>query len=92
MELINTRVPWEIVMKDLKRLIKHYKSQGVEQFGIFGFCLGGRISTDASIHLSDSIKAGVLIHPSMVTTEDADLVKFPLFIIPAKDDFDFVSK
>jgi dienelactone hydrolase len=79
------------VKSDVERIIQHYKAKGIKQFGIFGFCWGARVSVDASIELSEDIRASVIIHPSLIETDDADKIKCPTLALPTKDDADFVS-
>jgi len=82
---------WESVVKpDLINIVSHYKNEGVEEFGIYGMCFGGKVATLASIHLSDLFKASALIHPSLVTNDEAFDVKVPMYLMPAMSDLDML--
>lgn len=82
---------WQKTVKaDVQRVIEHYKqTEGITSVGIFGFCWGGRTSLSAALEI-DEIKAGGLVHPALVKNEEADSVKRPLILLPAKDDIDMV--
>jgi len=78
------------VKTDIQAVIQHYKkTEGITSVGIFGFCWGGRISLDAAIELDD-INAAGLVHPSLVTNEEADSVNCPMILLPAKDEPDML--
>lgn len=78
------------VKTDVQTVIEHYKrTEEVSSVGIFGFCWGGRIALDAVIELNE-IKAGGLVHPSLIKNEEAESVKCPLILLPAKDEPDMV--
>lgn len=80
------------VKTDVQTVIEHYKNaEQINSVGIFGFCWGGRITLDAVLELSE-IKAGGLIHPSLIKNEEAESVKCPLILLPAKDEPDMVPK
>jgi len=72
------------VKTDVINVINHYKTnENISEFGIFGFCWGGKISTRAAIEVPD-IKAAVLIHPSSVTNEEAEEVNAPIYLLPSR--------
>lgn len=78
------------VKTDVQTVIEHYKrTEGVTSVGIFGFCWGGRITLDAVLELSE-IKAAGLVHPSLIKNEEAESVKYPMILLPAKDEPDMV--
>jgi len=78
------------VKTDVQTVIEHYKrSEEVTSVGIFGFCWGGRITLDAVIEL-DEIKAGGLVHPSLIKNEEADSVKRPMILLPSKNEPDML--
>lgn len=79
------------VKADVQTVIDYYKrSEDITAVGVFGFCWGGRITLDAVIEL-DGIKAGGLVHPSLVKNEEAESVRRPLILLPAKDEPDMVN-
>lgn len=83
---------WNRVVKpDLINLVNHYRSRGVEEFAIFGFCFGGKVSTLAAIELSDLFKASGLVHPSSVTDDEAYQVKIPMYLMPSMNEFNMVN-
>lgn len=78
------------VKTDVQTVIDYYKkNEEINSVGIFGFCWGGRISLDAVIEI-DEIKAGGLVHPSLIKNEEAESVKTPLILLPSKDEADMV--
>jgi len=80
---------WDTVVKpDLINIVQHYKSNGVEEFAIYGMCWGGGIAKLASIELSDDFKASGLVHPSAVSNDEAEQIKVPMFLMPASNDAD----
>lgn len=82
---------WEkVVKKDITRLLEHYKGQGVEKVGTFGFCWGSKMAVEVVAEMPGDVKAAVLIHPSFVSTDDGDRVKAPTLALPTKDDNDMV--
>lgn len=91
LEFIQENGNWNKTVKtDVQTVINHYKTtEGVSAIGVFGFCWGGRITLDAVIEI-DEIKAGGLVHPSLIKNEEAESVKRPLILLPAKDEPDMV--
>jgi len=77
-----------IVKPDLINIVQYYRSKGVEEFGIYGMCYGGRISALASIEISEYFKASALVHPSGVTDGQAEFVQIPMYLMPASNDPD----
>lgn len=88
---IEKKGSWNKTTKtDLLAVIEHYKkTEGITSVGIFGFCWGGRIALDAAIELED-IKAAGLVHPALCQNEEAESVKCPMILLPAKDEPDMV--
>lgn len=80
---------WERAKQDMTRLIEHYKAQGITKFATLGFCWGGKMSIRAACELED-IQGAALIHPSMLTNEDAEQAQAPILFLPTKDDADMV--
>lgn len=82
---------WETVVKpDLLNIIRYYRSQGVEEFAIFGMCWGGRIGTSVAIELSDYFKASGIVHPSNVDNSEAPSVRIPMYLLPSSAQPDMV--
>jgi len=82
---------WETRVKpDLINLVRHYESEGVVQFAIFGFCWGGKVATNTSIELSDMFKASAMIHPSGVNNTEAEFVKIPTYLMPTSGEGDML--
>lgn len=82
---------WDTIVKpDLINILNHYEQQGVQEFAIFGFCWGGKVSTLASTELGDRFKASGLVHPSSVTTGEAQGVQIPMYLMPSSNDLDMV--
>jgi len=82
---------WEaIVRPDLINLINYYRNQGVEEFAIYGFCWGGLIATLSSIELSDYFQASAMIHPSLITIDQAYNVRVPMYLMPSGDEPDML--
>lgn len=85
------RGDWNTVIKpDLLNILQHYRSEGVEDFAIFGFCWGGKQATNAAVELSEHFKAGGMVHPSSVTNAEAEDVKIPMFLMPSRSEPDMV--
>lgn len=80
---------WEhVVRPDLINIISHYESEGIEEFAMFGMCFGGKVSTLAAIHFGDKFVATGLLHPSLVSNEEAVHVTMPMYLMPAAGDLD----
>ncbi|ODM99109.1 putative AIM2 family protein C30D10.14 [Orchesella cincta] len=88
-KFVATKGSWEIAKRDMLNVIEHYKKEGVTNFGVFGFCWGGKMSIRASCEIDD-VNASVLIHPSMVDNADAEGAKCPVLFIPTKDEPDMI--
>lgn len=80
-----------IVRPDLIQIVNYYRSQGVEEFAIFGMCWGGEIATLSAIELSDYFKAGGMVHPAFITNEQAYYVRMPMYVMPTGDQMDMVT-
>ncbi|KMZ63451.1 Dienelactone hydrolase family protein [Zostera marina] len=73
--------------EDSKPLIAALKSNGVTAIGAAGFCWGGKVVAELSKSDDDCIKAGVMIHPSLVVVEDIKEIKTPIAILGAETDY-----
>lgn len=84
---------WNSTIKpDLINVIRHYQSQGVQEFALFGMCFGGQVGTYAAIELSDYLKATAVVHPRSFSNEQALLVKIPMYLMPSRDQPDMVYR
>lgn len=54
-------------------------------------CQGGRTSTSAAIELFDFFKASAIVHPSLVSNDEAPLVKIPMYLLPSSAQPDMVN-
>ena len=92
-KVLETRGDWEdTVRNDTIRVIEHFKqTKNVSSFGIYGFCWGGKISTQAATDLPE-IKVAALVHPSSVTTEEANGVNAPMYLLPSMNEPDMVAE
>lgn len=83
---------WNSTIKpDLINVVRHYQSQGVQEFALFGMCFGGQVGTYAAIELSDYLKATAVVHPRSFSNEQAPLVKIPMYLMPSRDQPDMVT-
>jgi len=80
-----------IVKPDLINLVRYYQTKGIVEFAIFGMCWGGKVATLAAIDLSEYFKASGVVHPSFVIPEEADEVKIPMYLMPARDDINMTD-
>ncbi|KAK4433978.1 1,4-beta-D-glucanase [Sesamum alatum] len=74
----------ELGVEDTKQIIEVLKSKGITKFGAAGFCWGAKVVVELA--KEGYIHAGVLIHPSLVSTEDIEGVKVPISILGAEID------
>lgn len=81
----------ESVREDLGRVLTEYKRQNVTEFGIFGFCFGGKITAHALAEYSDDIKVGAQFHPAGAAIDDAVLIKRPVILLPGANDPDMID-
>lgn len=71
--------------------MQYYRNKGIEEFGILGFCWGGKVAELAAIHMDELFKASAIIHPSSIVNEEAEQVKIPMYLMPARDDLEMVN-
>jgi len=82
---------WELnVRQDLINVVRHYQSQGVQEFAIYGNCWGGRIATLAASELYMEFRASAFITPLHMTNALAPAVRIPLFLVPSRDEPDLL--
>jgi len=67
-------------------VLEEYKSQNVTEFGIFGFCFGGKITAHALGEYATDIKVGAQFHPPGAAIDDAVLIKRPVILLPGAND------
>jgi len=72
-------------MKKLVDLGQHLKSKGAKHLGVYGFCWGGKVTLLASGE-STPFDAAAIIHPAMLSADDASKLTIPLALYPSKDD------
>lgn len=63
--------PWPTQQPKMAAALSYLEDQGASQIGVVGFCYGGHPVCWASAALSESIKCGVVFHPSMQLEERA---------------------
>jgi len=84
-EWVNRVGSWEIVHRDLTAIKIHLEKSGITgKLGIVGFCWGGNKMLKACA--LEDFGAGVSVHGSTLTTEDAEQVKVPIALLPAGND------
>jgi dienelactone hydrolase len=81
----------ESVRADVIQVLAHYKQQGVTQFGIFGFCFGGKQSALATGEFFEDIKVAAHFHPASVNISDANLIRSPTILLPGANDPDMTE-
>eukprot|EP00252_Welwitschia_mirabilis_P021523 TRINITY_DN5540_c0_g1_i1.p1 TRINITY_DN5540_c0_g1~~TRINITY_DN5540_c0_g1_i1.p1 ORF type:complete len:245 (+),score=57.44 TRINITY_DN5540_c0_g1_i1:198-932(+) len=69
---------------DSQTVLGILKSRGLTVIGAAGFCWGGKVIV--GLLKGDDLKAGVLLHPSFLTTDDIKEVKAPIAILAAEID------
>lgn len=91
-EWVDRVTDWNRIVKpDLINLVQYYRSRGIEEFGILGFCWGGKVAELAAIQMDGSFKASAIIHPSSIVDEEAEEVKIPMYLMPAQGDLEMVN-
>jgi len=82
---------WEsIIRPDLINIVHHYQALGVEEFAIYGMCWGGSVAALSAIELYNYFNASALVHPSLVTNDQAHYVRSPMYLMPSGDDPDML--
>ncbi|ODM86620.1 Carboxymethylenebutenolidase [Orchesella cincta] len=77
---------WNGVAKpDVQNIINHFRTtENITEFGIFGMCYGGLMSTIAAQEIPE-VKAAGWVHPTYITTEMANDVKFQCVFATSND-------
>jgi len=78
---------WNKTVKDdTLAIINHYKTtENITDFGIFGFCWGGKVAVQASTDIPE-LKAAGLVHPASVLNEEAEGVQVPMYLLPTANE------
>lgn len=74
-------------VKKVGSVISELKSKHpeIQQWGVLGFCWGGKIVSLVS-QQGSAFKAAAAAHPAMVDANDAKEVAIPMLMIPSKDE------
>lgn len=72
-------------VKKLTAFGNHLKSQGVAKIGTYGFCWGGKVVVCASGD-NTPFSASAIVHPAMLSVDDAQKLTIPFAIYPSKDE------
>ncbi|ONK62866.1 uncharacterized protein A4U43_C07F8950 [Asparagus officinalis] len=70
--------------QDAKPVVTALKERGASAVGAAGFCWGGKVV--AELAKTGDIKAGVMLHPSLVTVEDIKEIKSHIAVLGAEVD------
>jgi len=82
----------ESVRADMGLVLQEYKRQNnATEFGIFGFCFGGKIVAHALDEYADDIKVGAQFHPAGADINDALRIKRPSILLPGSNDPDMTD-
>ncbi|KAJ3693724.1 hypothetical protein LUZ60_009204 [Juncus effusus] len=87
----NSRAEWlkkhgtDKGFEEAKPVIEALKNKGVCAIGAAGYCWGAKVVVDFA--KGDSINAGVILHPALVTLDDIKEVKCPISILGAETDW-----
>lgn len=71
-------------LEDSKKLIGILNNKGITSIGASGFCWGAKVVVELA--KGDYIKAGVLLHPSLLLEDDFRVIKAPIAILGAEFD------
>jgi len=92
-DFMNSVGNWEDRVKpDVLAVIEEYTKRGANQFGLFGWCWGGKITTLAASDpdFKGKLGAAALIHPGLVTNDEAPGVQVPMYLMLSKTEPDMV--
>lgn len=84
---------WLPVKADLINTMNYYKSvANITSFGLYGFCWGAKMIVYASADTENfsGINAIGFVHPSRVTTQDANEINAPAMLLPSNAEADMV--
>lgn len=88
-EFIETYGKWEKIEPGLNKVIEYLKKENFEHFGVIGFCWGGKMAALSSHN--NIFSAVVIIHPSMLESNDAEKSQCPWALLPSKNEPDLVK-
>ncbi|KAJ2919319.1 hypothetical protein MD484_g1097, partial [Candolleomyces efflorescens] len=69
----------------LTKFGSHLKSEGAKNVGVYGFCWGGKVVVSAAGE-NTPFSAASIIHPAMLSVEDAKKLTIPLAIYVSNDE------
>ncbi|KAF9454996.1 dienelactone hydrolase [Macrolepiota fuliginosa MF-IS2] len=72
-------------VKKLASFGQALKSEGVQKLGVYGFCWGGKVTMLGSGE-STLFNAAAIVHPAMLSVEDAQKITIPFAIYVSKDE------
>jgi len=72
-------------VKKLVAFGEHLKSTGVQKIGMYGFCWGGKV-TISSAGDGTPFSSAAIVHPAMLSADDARKLTVPLAIYISKDE------
>ncbi|KAK9146756.1 hypothetical protein Sjap_006659 [Stephania japonica] len=70
---------------DSKPILEALKSKGISAIGVAGFCWGAKPVLQL-VTLDEVVKAGVILHPALITVDDIKDVKVPIAALGAEFD------
>lgn len=83
---------WDMSVKeDLGLVLEAYKAQNnASEFGVLGFCWGGKMTALTLGEYYEDIQIGAMFHPFDVNITDATKIKRPALLMPGANDPDMV--
>ncbi|KAK3706360.1 hypothetical protein LTR37_010904 [Vermiconidia calcicola] len=85
-EFFNTQAAPPKTLNRIPNVLKEIESQrGISEWGIVGYCWGGKI-VNLTSQEGTAFKAAAACHPAMVDANDAPGVKIPFAMLPSKDE------
>lgn len=85
-EFFNTKAAPPKTLERIPKILKELESKhGIQEWGILGFCWGGKIVNLVS-QKGTPFKSAVAAHPAMVDANDAAGVTIPFAMLPSKDE------
>jgi dienelactone hydrolase len=84
-EFFKTKAAPPKTLERIPKIVQELNKRGIEQWGIVGYCWGGKIVNLAS--KEDSLfKVAAACHPAMVAAEDAPGITIPYAMLPSGDE------
>jgi len=81
----------ESVKEDLGLVLSAYKAKNVTEFGLFGFCFGGKIAAHSVAEYFQDIHVAAQFHPAGANISDAALIRRPTLLLPGANDPDMTE-